>query len=64
MLLYGIFRFSVEFVREPDPIPQISEYFTRGMAYSLPMVFIGLFIIFRSLKPGPVAPKHIPQTET
>ena len=61
MLLYGVFRFSVEFVREPDPIPQISEYFTRGMAYSLPMVFIGAFIIIRSLKRGPVAPKHIPQ---
>lgn len=59
MLLYGIFRFSVEFVREPDPIPQISEYFTRGMAYSLPMIVIGLYVVMRSLKPGPVAPKHV-----
>jgi len=62
MLLYGIFRFSVEFVREPDPIPQISEYFTRGMAYSLPMIIIGAFIIWRSLKRGPVAPAPIIET--
>ena len=64
MLLYGVFRFSVEFVREPDPIPQISEHLTRGMAYSLPMIFIGAFIIWRSLKPGPVAPKPLTQTNT
>jgi len=55
MLFYGIFRFSVEFVREPDPIPQISEYFTRGMAYSLPMVAVGLFIMIWSYRRGPVS---------
>lgn len=55
MLLYGIFRFSVEFVREPDPIPQISEYFTRGMAYSLPMLIAGICIIIWSLKQGPAS---------
>ena len=59
MLFYGIFRFSVEFFREPDPIPQISEYFTRGMAYSLPMILIGAFIMMRSYKKGPVAPAPI-----
>jgi len=56
MLLYGIFRFSIEFVREPDPIPQISEYFTRGMAYSLPMIIIGALIITWTYRRGPVAP--------
>ncbi|MEP6342887.1 MAG: prolipoprotein diacylglyceryl transferase [Maricaulaceae bacterium] len=59
MLFYGIFRFSVEFVREPDRIPQISEYFTRGMAYSLPMIIIGAFIMMRSYKKGPFAPAPI-----
>jgi len=58
-LFYGIFRFCVEFVREPDPIPQISNYFTRGMAYSLPMIIIGLCVFLWARKRPPVAPKRV-----
>ncbi|NNE57284.1 MAG: prolipoprotein diacylglyceryl transferase [Hellea sp.] len=58
-LLYGLFRFGVEFVREPDSNP-IIEGLTRGMTYSLPMVFIGLAIVWWAAKRPPVAPKHMP----
>ncbi len=58
VFLYGFFRFCVEFVREPDNIPQF-EPLTRGMAYSLPMIFVGLFVIYWAKKRPPVAPKHV-----
>jgi len=58
-LLYGVFRTFVEFFREPDAIPQIHEYFTRGMAYSIPMIIIGLAIIWWASKRPPAAPKHL-----
>ena len=56
ILLYGVFRFAVEFVREPDNIPQF-EPLTRGMAYSLPMVFVGLAIVIWANRRSPVSPK-------
>ena len=46
IFLYGCFRFSVEFFREPDNINQFG-IFTRGMAYSIPMIIIGALIIYR-----------------
>ena len=58
-LLYGLFRIFVEFFREPDRIPQIHHYFTRGMAYSLPMVIIGITILLWAMKRPPVAPKRM-----
>lgn len=54
---YGIFRFAVEFVREPD-----ADKFgplTRGMAYSLPMILIGGLIIIWAYRRAPVSPKRI-----
>ncbi len=59
IFLYGVFRTFVEFFREPDPIPQIHEFFTRGMLYSLPMIVIGLMIILWANKRQPVAPKRM-----
>ncbi len=59
ILLYGVFRTFVEFFREPDNIPQIHEYFTRGMLYSIPMIIIGLMIIIWASKRQPVAPKRM-----
>lgn len=61
-LFYGIFRFTVEFFREPDRIPQISEYFTRGMAYSTPMILIGLWMVWWASRRPPVAPRHEKET--
>ncbi len=47
LLLYGLFRFLVEFVREPDAhIGYLAfDWFTMGQALSLPMIILGLLII-------------------
>ena len=47
-LMYGCFRFAVEFVRLPDP--QLGYYFgtqwvTMGQMQSLPMIVIGLWLL-------------------
>ncbi len=49
---YGIFRFSVEFVREPDRhIGYLAfDWFTLGMLLTLPMIVAGLVIMFWSFK--------------
>jgi len=57
ILLYGFFRFCVEFVREPDAT--MFGPLTRGMTYSLPMVLIGLLIVLWAWKRPPVSPKRI-----
>jgi len=56
-MLYGAFRFFVEFFREPDQIAQFG-LLTRGMAYSLPMVFVGLAIVIWAARRSPVSPKY------
>lgn len=51
---YGSFRFFVEFFRVPD-----ADKFgplTRGMAYSLPMIIIGLGLVIWAARRDPVAP--------
>ncbi len=58
ILLYGFFRFCVEFVREPDPISKFGPL-TRGMAYSLPMILVGLLIVIWAWKRSPVSPKRV-----
>ncbi len=49
-LLYGVFRFAVEFVREPDA--QLGTlafgWLTMGQLLSLPLVLLGLFWLWRS----------------
>jgi phosphatidylglycerol:prolipoprotein diacylglycerol transferase len=54
---YGVFRFMVEFVRTPDNIPQFG-LLTRGMAYSLPMILIGLVVIIWAKRRDAVAPVY------
>lgn len=43
LMLYGLLRFLVEYVREPDsPLVSLGLFaLTRGQAYSLPLFFIG-----------------------
>lgn len=53
---YGVFRFAVEFVREPDAT--LFGPLTRGMAYSLPMVVVGLGIIIWAAQRKPVDPDY------
>jgi len=47
IMIYGLFRFSVEFFREPDQqLGFIAGPFTMGQLLSLSMVFIGTGIFF------------------
>ncbi len=48
LLLYGCFRFSVEFVRQPDPQLGFIAFgwLTQGMLLSSPMILLGAGMIF------------------
>ncbi len=49
LVFYGIFRSLLEFVREPHAGHPLDVYgLTPGIAYSLPMVLIGLWLIWRA----------------
>jgi phosphatidylglycerol:prolipoprotein diacylglycerol transferase len=70
VFFYGLFRFGVENVRQPDnpdQIPPIAEFgdfiLTRGMAYSLPMIIVGAVIIYWAYRRAPVSPKRLPEPE-
>jgi len=60
-LLYGVFRIFVEFFRTPDA--SLFFGFTRGMAYSMPMVIIGILVLRWAMSRPPVAPKFIAESE-
>ncbi|OHV09746.1 prolipoprotein diacylglyceryl transferase [Kushneria phosphatilytica] len=55
LLLYGIFRFSVEFVRRPDP--QLGfiafDWMTMGQLLCIPMVLVGIALILWSRRQTP-----------
>ena len=57
LLMYGVFRFAVEFVRLPDEGVTQFGILSRGQAYSLPMVIIGAVVIFWAAKRKAVAPE-------
>lgn len=63
---YGVSRFLVEFVREPDA--QLgylmgTDWFTRGQQLSIPMVLIGLAIVlWAARRPAVEAPAPSPST--
>jgi len=50
LMLYGLFRFLVEFFRQPDV--QLGfvamDWLTMGQILSLPMILIGAWLLFRS----------------
>jgi phosphatidylglycerol:prolipoprotein diacylglycerol transferase len=50
LVCYGLFRFLLEFVREPDAhMPEaLQGYVTMGMLLSLPMILIGAWLIRRA----------------
>jgi phosphatidylglycerol:prolipoprotein diacylglycerol transferase len=61
-LLYGLFRFLVEFVREPDAHLGYLAFgwLTMGQVLSLPLILLGLYWLWLSrrqpvLQPQPVA---------
>lgn len=49
---YGLARFFVEFFREPDDYKYAGPlgFLTRGMLLSLPMVALGLFLLWRAYR--------------
>lgn len=48
---YGLFRFSLEGVRNPDHgMPDFAMGLTMGMMLSLPMLLVGLWLLWRALK--------------
>ncbi len=48
LLLYGVFRFAVEFFREPDVhIGTLGHLLTMGQVLSLPMIILGLAGLIR-----------------
>ena len=55
LLIYGLSRALLEPVREPDRhMPEaLQGYVTMGMLLSVPMIFIGAFLIWRAWKKGP-----------
>jgi phosphatidylglycerol:prolipoprotein diacylglycerol transferase len=58
-LLYGVFRIAVEFVRMPDAdIGYLygTEWITRGMVLSLPLVAVGLALLWLSRRSPTVQP--------
>ena len=59
LILYGVFRFVVEFVRLPDA--QLGYlafgWLTMGMVLSLPMIIAGLFILIRAYWLRPIVVK-------
>ena len=61
-LLYGCFRFLVEFVRVPDAKPGYIAFgwLTMGQLLSVPLILLGLYWLWRShssptLQPQPAA---------
>ena len=66
-LLYGGFRFAVEFVREPDPQMGYLAFgwLTMGQVLSLPLIVLGLALLWKSrhaptLLPVPPQPAGVP----
>ena len=51
MIGYGLFRFAVEFVREPDAqLGLILGPFTMGQALSVPLVLLGGWFVWRAMR--------------
>ena len=58
LLFYGIFRFSVEFVRQPDAHLgfDLFGWMSRGQVLSLPMIVLGGALFYLAYHPGNAAP--------
>jgi phosphatidylglycerol:prolipoprotein diacylglycerol transferase len=57
-LVYGLFRFSVEFVREPDvQLGFIAfDWLTMGQLLSLPLIVVGIVLLWLSRRSPIVLP--------
>ena len=61
-LLYGVFRFIVEFVREPDAHLGYLAFgwLTMGQVLSLPLIALGLFWLWYSRRTPVLQPRPVP----
>jgi phosphatidylglycerol:prolipoprotein diacylglycerol transferase len=60
LLLYGTFRFGVEFFRQPDPqLGFIAAWMTMGQILSIPLVLIGGWLVIRALRVGRAQPEEV-----
>jgi phosphatidylglycerol:prolipoprotein diacylglycerol transferase len=61
LVCYGVFRFVVEFVREPDEHLQFVSFgwMTRGQQLSVPMILFGIGLIYWGYKNKVYAPPGI-----
>ena len=57
LILYGIFRFAVEFVRQPDAqflgqssLVESFSWMTRGQTLCIPMILLGFWFMRKSLQ--------------
>lgn len=67
VLLYGSFRFMVEFVRQPDAHIQelVFGWMTRGQMLSLPMILVGIGVLIWAYKLGfGVVPQRVEKAES
>jgi phosphatidylglycerol---prolipoprotein diacylglyceryl transferase len=62
VLLYGVFRFIVEFVRVPDVQLQYLAFgwLTMGQLLSMPLILLGLFWLWRSRNAPVLLPQPMP----
>ncbi len=64
LTFYGLFRISLENVREPDVgMPNFPFGLTMGMILSIPMVIAGLTFLYFASKPEAMAPAWTPEDE-
>lgn len=61
LVLYGIFRFSIEFVRQPDAhlagttvVFESFNWMTRGQTLCIPMILLGIWFMRKSLASVPL----------
>ncbi len=63
-LLYGVFRFAVEFVRMPDNGVYVAfGWLTRGQILSLPLVVLGVLLLVMSRRAPVLQPRPVPAPE-
>jgi phosphatidylglycerol:prolipoprotein diacylglycerol transferase len=62
LIFYGLFRFSLEGVRNPDiGMPDFPFGLTMGMMLSTPMLLVGAWLLWRALRePTPAPEDHEP----
>ena len=51
LFLYGIFRFTIEFIREPDlHIGLIFNFLSAGQLLCIPLIFFGIILLVKKKK--------------